>query len=421
MTTAAQEWKKHWPTLAAASVGVATGFSMLQFNASIFIQPWQDNFGWSRGEIAAAHNGMILTAILSPFAGTLLDRHGVRRPLLAAMTLTGLAYLAMTRLGGSLVQFYATYLALQVIGIFTTGLAFTRVVAARFVKSRGLALACTRVGISILGIFLPATLHALVAREGWQAGFYLLAGIVLLVGLPVCWFGIRDAERSDSTEWKPQARPAQGESYMGLLRREPRVLLLCLCAGFGYAPLSTLLSQFQPLLTALDISPADAAMLTGVLAGSVLIGTLISGTLIDRIWAPAVACLFSLGPILGCILMLQGSLTFPMALTAAVLIGAAQGAEIDIVAYMAARYFGMRHYSAIYGSTITVMTLMAVAGQVGIGFLYDRFGNYQVALIAVISGLVASILLYLLMGRYPQQVEAKPDRSARTAGGEAAA
>lgn len=420
MTTAAQEWKRHWPALAASSLGVATGFSMLQFNASIFIQPWQESFGWSRGEIAAAHNGMILTALLSPFAGALLDRHGVRRPLLAAMALTGLAYLAMTQLGGSLVQYYATYLALQVIGIFTTGLAFTRVVAARFVQSRGLALACTRVGISILGIFLPATLHALVAREGWQAGFFLLAGIVLLVGLPVCWIGIRDTPPSTETD-RPHPRSGDEDSYLGLLRREPRILLLCLCAGFGYAPLSTLLSQFQPLLTALDIAPADAAMLTGVLAGSVLIGTLISGTLIDRVWAPAVACLFSLGPILGCLLMLQGSLTFPMALTAAVLIGAAQGAEIDIVAYMAARYFGMRHYSAIYGSTITVMTLMAVAGQVGIGFLYDHFGNYRVALIAVIGGLVASIILYLLMGRYPQQAEVEPEWPARPVAGEAAA
>lgn len=420
MTTAAQEWKRHWRTLAASSLGVATGFSMLQFNASIFIQPWQESFGWSRGEIAAAHNGMILTAILSPFAGALLDRHGVRRPLLVAMALTGVAYLAMTQLGGSLVQFYATYLALQVIGIFTTGLAFTRIVAARFVKSRGLALACTRVGISILGIFLPAALHALVEREGWQAGFYLLAGIVLLVGLPVCWIGIRDLPRAAAPE-RSQACSEDKESYLGLLRREPRVLLLCLCAGFGYAPLSTLLSQFQPLLTALDIAPADAAMLTGVLAGSVLIGTLVSGTLIDRVWAPAVACLFSLGPILGCLLMLQGSLTFPMALIAAVLIGAAQGAEIDIVAYMAARYFGMRHYSAIYGSTITVMTLMAVAGQVGIGFLYDRFGNYHVALIAVIGGLAASIFLYLLMGRYPQQVEVEPERPARPIAGKAAA
>ena len=401
-----EEWRRHWPALAASSVGVATGFSMLQFNASIFIQPWQNSFGWSRGEIAAAHNGMILTALLSPFAGALLDRFGVRKPLLIAMVLTGLAYLAMAQLTGGLVQFYLTYLALQVIGIFTTGLAFTRVVAARFVRSRGLALACTRIGISLLGVVMPPLLHGLIAREGWQAGFVLLAGIVLLVGLPVCWFGIRDMAPA------PGRMKEKRESYFALLRRDPRVVLLCLCAGLGYAPLSTLLSQFQPLLTELDVAPDAAALLTGVLAGSVLIGTLISGVLIDRVWAPAIACLFSLGPMIGCLLMLQGSLSFPVALVAAILIGAAQGAEIDIVAYMAARYFGMNHYSTIYGSTVTAMVLLAVAGQVGIGFLHDLHGDYSVALLCIIAALGASVVLYLLMGPYPgaaQADDAEPD------------
>ncbi|WP_041391105.1 hypothetical protein [Sphingobium chlorophenolicum] len=77
--------------------------------------------------------------------------------------------------------------------------------------------------------------------------------------------------------------------------------------------------------------------------------------------------------------------------------------------------------AVIYGSTITVMTPMAVAGQVGIGFPYDRFGNYHVALIVVIGGLVASILLYLLMGHYPRQVEGEAEPSVAPTGAEAAA
>lgn len=401
MTAATEEWRRHWGAVAASSVGVATGFSMLQFNTSIFIQPLQAQFGWTRGEIAAAHNGMILTALLPPFAGVLLDRYGVRRPLLLAMVLTGAAYLAMTQLSGSLLQYYATYLALQVVGIFTTGLAFTRVVAARFSASRGLALACTRIGISILGIVLPPTLFALVAEHGWQAGFYLLAAIVVFVGLPVCWFGIRDMSGEQAAHSGTDRSVTSGESYWQLLRRDRRVTLLCLCAGFGYAPLSAILSQFQPLLVEAAIKPEQAAMLTGILAGSVLIGTLASGLLIDRIWAPIVACLFNLGPVLGCALLLQGEVSYAMALLAAVLIGVAQGAEIDIVAYLTARYFGMRHYSAIYGSTITIMSLMAVVGQVGIGLLHDRFGTYQAALMGAIAALLVSNVLYLCLGRYP--------------------
>lgn len=399
MTRSADEWRRHWPAVAASSLGVATGFSMLQFNASIFIQPWQDSFGWSRGEIAAAHNGMILTALLSPFAGALLDRVGVRRPLLAAMFLMGCAYIAMAQLNGSLIQYYATYLVLQFVGIFTTGLAFTRVVAARFVRSRGLALACTRIGISLFGIFLPPLLHWLIDHKGWPAGFYLLAAVVLLVGLPICWLGIRDMPRARPEETRPR------ESFLTLVRLNRKVVQLCICAALGYVPITMALSQFQPLLTELSIAPQDAATLTGVLAGSVLLGTLLSGVLIDRVWAPAVACLFSVGPIIGFALMLSGALSFPVAFGAAVLIGASQGAEIDVVAYLSARYFGMRHYSTIYGSTVATMAMAGVAGQVGIGFLHDYAGSYHLALIVMITILALSIPFYLMLGAYPERPE----------------
>ena len=399
---ARQEWHDHWRAVVAASIGVATGYSMLQFSASMFIQPWEQAFGWTRGEIAVAHYGSLLTALLSPFAGAFLDRYGVRRPLLIAMMLTGAIYIAMAQQTGTLAQFYATYFALQAIGIFTTGLSFTRVIASRFSAARGTALACARIGISLLGIILPTILHSLIVSSGWQAGFYLLAGIVLLVGLPVCWLGIHDTKPPTAPVSAP-AKPRQ--SFISLVRSDRRVALLCLCAALGYMPLSAILSQFQPLLTERGVDPNAAAMLAGVLAASVLLGTLISGTLADRIWAPLVACIFSLGPMIGCLLLLAPSLPFSFAVAAAVLIGLSQGAEIDIVAYLSARYFGMQHYSAIYGSTIMAMAIGTVISGVGIGFLHDRFGDYRVALITACVILGLSIVCYLLLGPYPKTVE----------------
>ena len=124
--------------------------------------------------------------------------------------------------------------------------------------------------------------------------------------------------------------------------------------------------------------------------------------LADRIWAPLVACIFSLGPMIGCLLLLAPAPPFTVALLASVLIGLSQGAEIDIVAYLVARYFGMRHYSAIYGSTVMTMAFGAVVSQVGIGFLHDRFGDYRVALLAACGILGLSIVSYLLLGPYPK-------------------
>lgn len=395
------EWRQNWRIALGASIGVATGFSMHQFSASLFVQPLQESFGWTRGEIAYAHYGSLATALLSPFAGHLLDRLGVRKPLLIAFVLTGLAYLALSTLSGSIWQYYASMLFLQLVGILTTGLAFTRVIAFRFVASRGLALATTRIGISILGIFLPSILQALIVSYGWQAGYQLLGAIALLIGLPVSYFCIIEPYRPERRS--PIEHSGKGRSGGGfrLIWRHPKIGLLCLAAGLGYAPIASVLSQLQPLLVSKGLDPGYAAALGGVLAASVMIGTLVSGVLVDRIWAPLVAVLFAIGPCIGLALLLFEQPSLAVVSIAVVTIGMSQGAEIDVVAYLAARYFGLERYSTIYGLTIMSIVAFGTIGQVGIGHLYDMFGDYRVAMILAILTLGASMLCYLFLGPYP--------------------
>jgi len=49
------------------------------------------------------------------------------------------------------------------------------------------------------------------------------------------------------------------------------------------------------------------------------------------------------------------------------------------------------------------MVLFGTIGQVGIGHLYDAFGNYTVAMIVAIVTLMASMLCYFSLGPYPRR------------------
>lgn len=397
--SAGPEWRAHWRSVLAVALGIATGYTVYQFSMSQFIAPWQEQFGWSRGEIALAHNGLLLAALLSPAAGRLLDRQGVRRPVLTAMALTGLGYLAMAQLHGSLVEYYAIFLFLQLVGIMTTGLSFTRVIVARFQASRGTALAVSRIGMAVFGMLLPAVVHMVIADQGWRAAFIVLAGITLLIGLPVCWWGIHDPQRDRRGEGSV-VRPA---TFAELLRRHPKVALVCLAGGLHYAPIGAVLSQLQPLLVSKQIEPTDAAIAGGVFAGAVLVGTLISGLLVDRIWAPLVGCIFALGPLIGCGLLLQSEPAYWSAILAVGLVGMAQGAEIDVIAYLTARYFGISAFSAIYGLVMMVTIIFTFCAQVAIGFTFDHFGGYQQALVTSMVFLALGAAVYLALGRYPSQ------------------
>src|ERR1700722_9139770 len=102
MSTASQEWRRNWRVVVGSAIGIASGLSVWSFVVSSFVQPQQQAFGWSRGEMALAFTASIVAAFLSPLAGRLTDRFGVRPVLLTAMVLLGLDYIAMANMNGSL-------------------------------------------------------------------------------------------------------------------------------------------------------------------------------------------------------------------------------------------------------------------------------------------------------------------------------
>ena len=69
-----------WKVLVASMVGVACGASPLPFiTVGFFIDPLQQEFGWSRTEISLGVTIYgILAALLAPVFGGVADRYGVQ-------------------------------------------------------------------------------------------------------------------------------------------------------------------------------------------------------------------------------------------------------------------------------------------------------------------------------------------------------
>jgi len=407
MSTASQEWRRSWRVVAGSSIGIASGLSVWSFVVSSFVEPQQRAFGWSRGDMALAFNASIVAAFLSPLAGRLTDQFGVRPVLLAAMILLGLDYIAMANMNGSLALYYVLYSVQTVIGLGTTGITFARAVTSWFEASRGLALAGSRIGLGAIGGALPLLVYGAVDRFGWQGGYYAMAALALGVGLPVSWFLVHERQATPMPVSPNSAGREKGLRFWLDLVTDWRVVALCLAGGLTYGPLIGILGQLQPILTDRGIEAATAAELRGMLAVAVFAATVLTGFFLDRFWAPLVACLATLGPVLGCLLLAGAQSTLGLGV-AILLIGFAQGAEINILAYLTARYFGMRAYSTIYGLNVMTISLFSAAGGALFGQAYDRFGDYREVLMVGAGCFALSALCYLAMGRYP----AEPDVTA---------
>ncbi|HYZ22869.1 MAG TPA: hypothetical protein VE690_11995, partial [Rhodopila sp.] len=78
----------------------------------------------------------------------------------------------------------------------------------------------------------------------------------------------------------------------------------------------------------------------------------------DRLPVRLVAPAFIVLPVPACLILLLGG---PV-IAAVILFGLSAGGEVDLLAYLVSRYFGLRHYARVYG-----WMLSAFGTGVGIG------------------------------------------------------
>ena len=394
-----REWKRSWRQGIASLLGGAVAFSVWAAVSSLFIQPLQDAFGWSRGDISLAFGAGLISAFAAPIIGRMVDRLGVRPVLIAGLLLTALCYVLLALMSGSLVYYYAVYFAFTIFGMCTTGITYTRVISGAFHDTRGSALAIVRSGLALSGALLPILLFAAMTRWGFAGGFLTLAALILLVSLPLAWFWIPSRHREVR---HPNATHTGLSDGWSILLRKPKVLLICLASALNYAPVIAIMTQLMPLAQSKGMTDEMAVGAVSFLGVAAVGGALLSGFLVDRFWAPMIAFILNITPAIGCLLLLPDTVA-PWMLNASVLmIGLGQGAEIDIVAYMIARYFGLRSYATIYGLSVLAIALSVAVAASAIGQAYDLFGSYNIPLMCAAASFALAAVSYLLMGRYPR-------------------
>ncbi len=114
----------------------------------MFVPYLRHSFGWSVADISwGSAITEIMVTIVSLLAGVLLDRYGARRMILLCIPAFGLAFAAMSLLGGSLWQFHRGYALLPLIGVGVLPGAWVKVTAGWFDRRLGLAIAVATLGI----------------------------------------------------------------------------------------------------------------------------------------------------------------------------------------------------------------------------------------------------------------------------------
>ena len=406
VATEQSEWSpkyRGWRVLAASVVGMALSPGPLFWGTmGLFVASFQMEFGWERAEIMLALTWVTISSIPAmPTVGRLIDNLGTRRVLLPSIVLLALILFSIPMLLNSLLSLYVLFFLAGLLTVGTQSISYIRVLASWFDRHRGIAIGITASGIGVGYAALPPLVQWAIATSGWHGGYFVMAGVVLVVSLPIMYLLIHNEPsaqvESVSLGEAPVSPP--GKSLGEALRvREFWVILvgiLIVATAFN-----AILPTIVPMLSDRGMPRESAVFAVTVMGLAMAISRIAVGFLIDRFFAPIIACGVFLLATVGLGLLSTG-LTGSSAYVAAFLIGLGFGAETDLMGFLVTRYFGLKHFGQIYGVILGAFLVGTGAGPFLLNLVYDLTGSYSPALYTGTAVGAIAAIGFLLLRKYP--------------------
>jgi MFS family permease/ubiquinone/menaquinone biosynthesis C-methylase UbiE len=398
-----------WWVVLTAGLGLGLGYApIVVYSFGVFLKPLVREFHASRASISLAFTlANLANAITSPLAGEWADRFGPRRVILLATSVFGIVLISSLLASPVLWKLYVFYVVLGIAGSGPAPVPYSKVVSSWFDKRRGLALGLTMFGLGSGAIVIPLVAQRLIVTLGWRGAYATIGLLVVVVSIPVV--GLFLKETPDKMGYLPDGMTtaystnASSDRLEGIewheARQDKAFWMMTSAFFFVGASVHGCVVHLAPMLTDRGITPERAALASSLLGGALLIGRVGSGYLLDHFFAPRVAFVFFGGATLG-ILLLWSGVPGELAYVAAFFVGLGMGAEVDIIAYLTSRYFGLQAFGEIYGYAFASYALAGALGPWLMGLGFDRTGSYRAVLFGFSAATTLAALIMLRLGPY---------------------
>jgi MFS family permease len=405
-----------WVVFTTFFAEIVGGGAIMVFATGVYLKPIGQELHFSRGVFSSALGlANIVTAFAAPVFGRLIDRYGMRvimLPMLVLFALSTGAISLLTAAVGLLIVLFAIQ------GLFATvqlPAGYSKMISARFDDQRGLALGIGLAGVGLGTILLPQYARILLEHYGWRTGYLGLGvAIFILAFIPVALFFKEPEVMRKDRELIKAGVKADNPLLPGITLSEAvrnrKYWALTISVFLLLSVTNGILVHVVPMLTDRGISVKAAVTAMSVGGMMLIIGRLIAGYLLDKVYAIYIAIFFMAVPIIGVALLISGA-AGPWPTLAVVTVGLAIGAELDLVAFIVSRYFGIRAFGALCGLIMMFVNFANAAGMMLMGWCFQIKHSYVPMLWVFLVFLVVAIALMSSMGQYrypaPKREKAK--------------
>jgi MFS family permease len=363
----------------------------------VFFEVMVREMGWARTQAALAMTiGTFVAGAMGVLVGWLIHKVGLRPVMVCGTIIAGLGFLLLRTVTEPW-QFYLYYGLIISIGVAGIGtIPDMTAVEAWFDHGKSTALGIAATGVGAGGVVMPLLVGWLISKYDWQTACLCMAGVLILVGIPVSAVVMRTPQaRKVAPEQAQQQELKTQDATIGQALRQKSFWLISISAMLWLCAYTIGLTHQVAFAVDIEIdrvAAAGAVSMLCVFSIPARIGFGKLGDIIDKRYVVMMAAGLQA---VAFVVLLQTTNLATLYLYSA-LAGIAAGGLTPILPGLVADYFGRRHFGAIYGALEMVTTLGMMIGPVYGGWIYDASKSYHSAFLSgIIIALLAVILIYL--------------------------
>jgi MFS family permease len=408
-----------WVIIAVTFVTMGIGVNA-RTAFSLLFPPILDEFGWERGVTAGAFSfGFLVSAVLSPTLGRMMDRRGPRVVIEFGVILMG-AGLLLAPMVSQPWHLYATLGLLVGGGSVCLGYTGQGLFLPNwFVKRRGFAMSVAFSGVGVGSIILLPWVQSLIGQVGWRGACRSLGILILALLVPINLLlrrrpedmGLAPDGDAAAAAVAAASGAAGGRNVVDVawaavdwtLRRAVRTARfwwIAVAYFFGLFAWYAVQVHQTRYLVEIGFTPSDAAWALGFVSLAGIPGQIALGHLSDRIGREWVWTAGSLGFVLCylALILLRESPTMGLLYFMVVAQGMLGYGLTSVIGAIPAEIFQGRHYGSIFG---TLMLSAVAGGGTGpwlTGVIHDATGSYALAFWVAIAGSALSAIAVWIAG-----------------------
>jgi len=385
-----------WPFAIAETIVWAA----MYYSFPALLLEWERDLGWSKTELAGAFtSGLIVSAILAPVMGRLID-HGYGRYVFMGCMMLGAVLLCVLSRITEIWQFYAVWIGL---GVAMSGALYEAcfaIITRSFGVDAKRAITLVTLVAGLAGTVSFPSAHALVEIMGWRYTVIVFAGAMIFVAGPLIWIGCRAADRMAEGRANVPSHKAQQA-----LQVVKTVTFWALALAF--AMLAThhamIVTHILPMFDERGI-PKEAAVLAASMLGPMQVAGRLAMMAAERHVSTMIiasGCFIAVG---GASAALFGTAAIPSLIVLFVLLQGAGNGVVSIVRpVLVATLLSRRNFGVISGLTAVAFMAGSAFGPT-IGSLIWEAGGYDLVISVAIVMPVIGLILLLVAGRFSSPV-----------------